>query len=51
MIWLATCPVCGLFTRITSPEDPHEVCKCGVPYDVVAQEAAPEPAPETPQEP
>ena len=40
MIYIATWPMCGIFTRIEEGQ-PYQCCACRVPYDL---------APETPVE-
>lgn len=40
MTYACTCPACGLGTRVDDATDPHEVCKCGVPYDVIDETPA-----------
>ncbi len=47
MIFIATCPVCGIYTRVED-DHPYACCGCRVPYVLVPETPAEVP-PDVPQ--
>jgi len=48
MIYVATCPSCGIFTRVQEGQR-YECCACDVPYVLVPETPVePEPTPDAP---
>lgn len=45
MILRYTCTACGLVTRVTGDQD-HKACACAAPFDVVDEDAPPDPPPD-----
>ena len=47
MIYVATCPICGIYTRVEDAQ-PYSCCGCRVPYDLVPETPVEPPPPEEP---